>query len=201
MEIATLPIEGAVVVTPRVFADPRGAFYESFRGDRLAEVLGHRMDVVQTNVSISARGTIRGVHFADVPPGQAKYVTVLAGAILDVVVDLRTGSPTFGRAEEVRLDTTTRRALYLAEGLGHAFCALEDRTTVAYLCSTAYAPEREHTIHPLDPELALPWPVQTPVLSERDAAAPSLAEARERGILPDYAVCRAYAAELAARSR
>lgn len=142
---------------------------------------------------MSARGVLRGVHFADVPPGQAKYVTCVSGAILDVVVDLRVGSPTFGEWEAVRLDDAERRALYVAEGLGHAFMALTEGATVVYLCSESYNPAAEHEIHPLDPDLAIAWPEGiTPSLSPKDAAAPSLKEAREAGRLPSYADCVAY---------
>ena len=200
MDITPLAIEGAFVVTPRQFPDDRGVFLESFRGDRLAEHLGHRPDVVQTNVSVSAAGTVRGVHFADVPPGQAKYVTTLAGSALDVVVDLRTGSPTFGRWDSVLLDTRDRRAVYLAEGLGHAFCALEDDTTLLYLCTATYSPGHEHGISPLDPDLGIEWPAGLePLLSPKDAAAPSLAEAEQSGLLPSWDACRDWAATLAQR--
>ncbi|MDT0213441.1 dTDP-4-dehydrorhamnose 3,5-epimerase [Rothia sp. ARF10] len=187
MEFAPLAIEGAFVVTPRQFPDDRGVFLESFRGDLLAEHLGHRPDIVQTNVSVSSRGTVRGIHFADVPPGQGKYITVLSGSLVDYVVDLREGSPTFGRVEEVHLDTVDRRAVYLTEGLGHAFCALEDDTTAMYLCTAAYNPTGEHGIHPLDPEVGLAIPAGLDVtLSPKDEAAPTLAEARESGLLPTW---------------
>ena len=155
MDIRPLEIEGAFEVTPRQHQDGRGVFLESFRGDLLAEHVGHRLDVVQTNVSVSSKGTVRGIHFADVPPSQAKYITCLSGSLVDYVVDLRVGSPTFGQWDSVLLDTTDRRAVYLAEGLGHAFCALEDDTTAMYLVSAAYNPGREHGIHPLDPEVGL----------------------------------------------
>jgi len=146
---------------------------------------------------VSRRGVLRGVHFADVPPGQAKYVTCVAGAILDVVVDIRVGSPTFGRWEAVRLDDENRRALYVAEGLGHAFLALSESATVVYLCSQPYAPAREHGIHPLDPELGIDWPLDgEPVLSAKDAAAPTLAEARAAGLLPGYDACLDFYASL-----
>ena len=101
---------------------------------------------------------MRGIHFADVPPSQAKYVSAVAGSFLDFVVDLRAGSPTFGQWDSVLLDTRDRRAVYLSEGLGHAICALEDDSTVTYLCSSVYAPGREHGVHPLDPELGLVFP-------------------------------------------
>ena len=104
---------------------------------------------------MSRAGTLRGVHFADVPPGQAKYVTCPRGAVLDFMVDVRVGSPTFGVVDVVRLDSEHRRAVYLPEGVGHAFLALEDDSTLTYLCSTGYAPGREHGINPLDPDLGL----------------------------------------------
>ena len=128
---------------------------------------------------------IRGVHFADVPPGQAKYVYCARGALLDVIVDLRVGSPTYGLVEAVELDAASSRAVYLAEGLGHAFVALDDDTAMTYLCSTGYRPGAEHGVHPLDPELDLPWPSGLdPILSDKDAAAPSLAQARSRRAAP-----------------
>jgi dTDP-4-dehydrorhamnose 3,5-epimerase len=191
MEFRPLSVEGAFEVTPRQFPDGRGVFLESFRGDLLAEHVGHRMDVVQTNVSVSSRGTVRGIHFADIPPSQAKYVTALTGSLVDFVVDIRVGSPTFGQWDSVLLDTKDRRAVYLAEGLGHAFVALEDDTTAMYLCSAAYNPEREHGVHPLDPQVGLRLPDGIePLLSPKDEAAPSLAEARAQGLLPTYAAYR-----------
>lgn len=202
MDIRALSIEGAFVVTPRQFPDDRGVFLESFRGDRLAEHLGHRPDVVQTNVSVSSRGTVRGIHFADVPPGQGKYVTALTGSLVDYVVDIRVGSPTFGRWEAVLLDTVDRRAVWLSEGLGHAFCALEDGTTAMYLCSAAYNPTGEHGIHPLDPAVGLELPEGvTPLLSPKDSEAPTLAQAEGQGLLPTWEACRAHAEELARPSR
>ena len=106
--------------------------------------VGHRLDLQQANCSVSAAGVLRGIHFADVPPGQAKYVTCVKGAVLDVAIDVRVGSPTFGTWDAVLLDDVDRRAVYLSEGLGHAFLSLEDDSTVLYLCSTGYSPGREH---------------------------------------------------------
>jgi len=201
MDIRALKIEGAFEVTPRQFPDDRGVFLESFRGDRLAEAIGHRLDIIQTNVSVSSRGTIRGVHFADLPPSQAKYVTALSGSFIDFVIDIRVGSPTFGQWESALLDTVDRRAIYLAEGLGHAICSLQDDSTVMYLCSATYDPVREHGINPLDPELGLAMPEGvTPVLSAKDSAAPSLSEAAAQGLLPRYDECVRYYAGLASRA-
>ena len=134
-------------------------------------------------------------------PSQAKYVTTLSGSFVDFVVDIRVGSPTFGQWASVLLDTVDRRAIYLSEGLGHAICSLQDNSTVMYLCSATYDPAREHAINPRDPELGLAMPEGvTPVLSARDAAAPSLSEAAAQGLLPRYDQCAAYYASLASSS-
>ena len=192
-----LDVDGAWVLTPRVHSDARGSFLEWFRDSELREDLGYRMEVAQANCSVSRRGVIRGIHFSDVPPGQAKYITCASGAILDVVVDLRVGSPGFGRWQAVRLDEENRSAVYIAEGLGHAFMALSDPATVLYLCSTPYAPAREHGVNPLDPAIGIAWPGDAePVLSDKDASAPSLSEAQAARLLPDYEACQAYVAGL-----
>ena len=201
MQVDELKVPGAWSFTPRQFPDPRGVFLEWFTAAAFEQAVGHRLQVAQANHSVSSRGTLRGVHFADVPPGQAKYVYCTRGAVLDVIVDLRVGSPTFGVSDAVQLDDQDRRGVYLSEGLGHAFLALTDDANVTYLCSTAYAPGREHGISPLDPELGLPWPSDVEaLLSEKDAAAPSLAEAQAGGLLPDYAACQSYCASLAGGS-
>ena len=177
--------------------DDRGVFLESFKESVFAEVVGHSLHLAQMNISVSRAGTVRGIHFADVPPGQAKYVQCFAGRILDIVVDIRVGSPTFGQYESVELDSESRSGLYISEGLGHAFCALSDTATVGYLCSEGYSPEREHGIHPLDPDLALPWPdLKSVVLSPKDAAAPSLTDALDTGLLPYYSSCMSYVSGL-----
>jgi dTDP-4-dehydrorhamnose 3,5-epimerase len=168
-------------------------FLEWFKGAVVEEAVGHRLALAQANHSVSSRGTLRGVHFADVPPSQAKYVYCTRGAVLDIVVDIRVGSPTFGACDSVRLDDVDRRGIYLSEGLGHAFLALTDDANVTYLCSAPYAPAREHGINPLDPALDLPLPPDVePLLSDKDAAAPTLAEAEARGLLPSYDACLAF---------
>ncbi|EGD55037.1 dTDP-4-dehydrorhamnose 3,5-epimerase family protein [Gordonia neofelifaecis] len=201
MDVRPLTIDGAWAFTPVQHGDGRGLFLEAFKADVVAETIGHRLDLAQVNTSVSAAGVIRGVHFSDVPPGQAKYVTCSAGAVLDVVVDIRVGSPTFGRWDAVLLDDLDRRAVYLSEGLGHAFCSLQDGSTVTYLCSTGYRPGAEHGIDPMDPEIGIAWPKVARdgsplefVLSEKDAAAPSLVQARESGLLPELDVVREFLA-------
>ncbi|ORT53732.1 dTDP-4-dehydrorhamnose 3,5-epimerase [Streptomyces sp. CB03238] len=194
-----LSIEGAWVMEPRVFQDDRGSFHEWFRAPELQATAGYGFGLAQANCSVSVRGTLRGVHFADVPPGQAKYVTCVRGAVLDVIVDIRTGSPTYRAWEAVRLDDQDHRAVHLAEGLGHAFMALTDKATVVYLCSRGYTPAHEHGIDPFDPDLAIDWPAGlAPVLSEKDAKAPTLAEAERGGLLPSYETCTRWYAALRA---
>jgi dTDP-4-dehydrorhamnose 3,5-epimerase len=191
-----LGIPGTWVHEPKVYSDSRGDFHEWFKEGEFGGSTGRGLRLAQANSSTSVRGTLRGVHFADVPPGQAKYVTCVRGAVLDVVVDIRVGSPTFGSWEGVRLDDVDHTSVFVSEGMGHAFMALTDEATVVYLCSEGYAPAREHGIDPFDPELAIAWPAGVePLLSDRDAAAPSLAEARDKGMLPSYDACLAYYAE------
>lgn len=203
MQIRELAISGAFEMTPTIHGDQRGAFLEWFRADRFEEAVGHPFTLGQSNCSVSAAGTLRGIHFADVPPGQAKYVTCPVGAVLDVAVDIRVDSPTFGTWEGVLLDDETRRAVYLGEGLGHAFMALADGSVVQYLCSTPYAPDREHGINPLDPDVGIVWPVigrdggaLEPLLSPKDVAAPGLVDARSQGLLPTRAQVENHLAEL-----
>ncbi|WP_432973298.1 dTDP-4-dehydrorhamnose 3,5-epimerase family protein [Dactylosporangium sp. CA-233914] len=196
MKIRQLSIDGAWEITPVLHGDPRGLFTEFYRFDHLAAEVGHPLRLAQGNLSVSSRGVVRGIHFADVPPGQAKYLTCTRGAVLDVVVDIRVGSPTFGRWEGVQLDDVERKAVYVAEGLGHGFCALTDDATLTYMVSETFNPTGEHGIHPLDPDLAIVWPADEPQLSARDAAAPSLAQLLDSGALPDFATCQGYTESL-----
>jgi len=198
VQIRPLAVPGAFEVTPVPWADDRGVFLELYRHERLAEAVGHSLDLRQANMSVSARGVVRGIHYADVPPSQAKYVTAAHGAVIDYVVDLRVGSPTFGRWDSVLLDTVDRRAIYLAEGLGHAFVALEDLSTVVYMVSEVYNPSGEHGVTPLDPEIALdlPFAADELRLSPKDLEAPSLADAAARGLLPSWEASLALYREL-----
>jgi dTDP-4-dehydrorhamnose 3,5-epimerase len=196
VQVTPLSIEGVWSCTPVLRPDDRGVFLESFKASELEPAIGHPFTLKQMNISSSRAGTVRGIHFADVPPSQAKYVQCFSGRILDVVVDIRVGSPTFGQWDAIELDDVSRRGLYISEGLGHAFCALSDEVTVGYLCSEPYSPSREHGIHPTDPALDLPWPDLDVVLSPKDAGAPTLAEALEAGLLPRYEDCVAFIASL-----
>jgi 5-epimerase len=197
VKVRELSVPDAYEISTDVFPDDRGLFVNPFRGDVLAEAIGRPFPVVQTNHSTSRRGVVRGVHFSVLPPSQAKYVYVPRGAVLDIIVDIRVGSPTYGQHEAVRLDDRDLRAVYVSEGLGHCAVALEDDTVLSYLCSTGYDPGREKGISPVDPALALPIPPDVnPVLSAKDTAAPTLAEAAEQGLLPTYEQCREYYASL-----
>lgn len=191
MSWRALSLAGAFEHVPAVFADERGLFFEAFSNPRLTAGTGAPFMVAQVNVSESIRGTIRGVHFADVPPGQAKWVQCLAGEVLDVLVDLRVGSETFGQWEAVRLTATAHNAVLIPVGFGHAFQALSERATVMYCVDHPYTPAVERELHPLDPALALPWESTEPLLSAKDAAAPKLAELVTAGTLPTLAACRA----------
>ena len=192
MEFRALNIEGAWEVTPRQFPDPRGVFAEGFRVDQLAAQVGHEMAVRQTNISVSSAGALRGIHYSDVPPSQAKYVTAVSGVFVDYIVDIRVGSPTFGQWDSVLLDTLGRRAVYLSEGLGHALACIEDGTAI-YLCSEVFNPMREHGLTPVDADVSLAFSEGfQPILSDKDAAAPTLARAREEGLLPSYDECLSY---------
>jgi dTDP-4-dehydrorhamnose 3,5-epimerase len=195
VKVRELGIPDAYEISTDVFPDDRGLFVNPFRAGALAEAIGRPLHVRQTNHSASKRGVVRGVHFSMLPPGQAKYVYVPRGAALDIVVDIRIGSPTYGQHDVVRLDDRDFRAVYLAEGLGHCAVALEDDTVLSYLCSTEYDPGREKGVSPTDPELALPVPADAS-LSPRDTGAPTLAEAAEQGLLPTYEACLAFYASI-----
>jgi dTDP-4-dehydrorhamnose 3,5-epimerase len=191
MEFRELAVPGAWEVTPRVLDDERGSFLEWYRAPEFARTVGHDLDLRQANCSVSGAGVLRGIHVTDVPPGQAKYVFCPRGAIVDVVVDLRVGSASFGTWTAVVLDDVEHRALYLSEGLGHAFLSLEEGSTVVYLCSAQYAPAADHAVDALDPGLGIEWPTSGRdgralhvSRSPKDASAPTLEEALRLGLLP-----------------
>jgi dTDP-4-dehydrorhamnose 3,5-epimerase len=194
-----LSIPDAYEFTPVQRLDHRGVFFEWFRFDVLEDLIGHSFELRQANASVSRRGVIRGIHFAKVPPGQAKFVTAAHGAVLDYVVDIRVGSPTFGKWDSVLLDDIDRRGVYLAEGLGHAFVSLTEDATVNYLVSSTYDPTAEFGIDPLDEQIGLtfPLPREELLLSPKDTDAPGLAEAAELGLLPEWTAVREYYSALA----
>ena len=193
MPFIPMSIPGAFVFEPVRFSDARGRFQENFKLSSLESELGISFTVKQMNQSVSAKGVIRGIHFADNPPGQAKYVSCPMGNVWDVVVDLRQNSETFGKWEGVELSETNGKSVLISAGLGHGFLALEEDSVVNYLCSEEYQPEREHRVNPLDQTLGIDFSrigelagIAEFVLSEEDRIAPSLQEAQEMGTLPRF---------------
>lgn len=201
MNARELDIPGAWEITPQLHSDSRGLFFEWLTDQGFTAFAGHRLDVRQANCSVSSAGVLRGLHFAQLPPSQAKYVTCVSGSVFDVVVDIRVGSPTFGRWSAAILDDRDRKSVYISEGLAHGFLALEDHSTVMYLCSTEFNPQREHTICATDPTIGIDWPVldgHSLQLSDRDAEAPSLEQVRAAGLLPTWQAAQTFRDELRA---
>ena len=168
------PLAGLCVVEPKIHGDPRGFFLETYNR-RALEAVGIPTAFVQDNLSRSRRGVVRGLHWQAGRP-QAKLVSVLAGEVYDAAVDLRRGSPTFGKWWAGRLDSTTRKMLYIPEGFAHGFCVLSETADFFYKCSDFYSPPDERGLLWNDPALAIPWPLggASPVVSARDAAWPTL---------------------------
>jgi len=195
MKIRELAVPGALVFTPEDRADHRGSFLELLRREWWTEATGREIDVAQVNATVNHRNVVRGVHFTR-PPGQAKFVSCLSGVMVDVIADLRTGSPAFGSYDTVRLDTEDFSIVFLPEGVGHGVVALTESATAFYLCSATYDPGNEFGIHPLDPDLGVDWRGMLggaePVLSTRDSTAPSLAQLQDQGVLPQYQDCLAH---------
>lgn len=188
--VRPLSVSGSWKFEITTHRDTRGSFREWYQDAAFRSATGHGLRLTQANCSVSNRGALRGIKYADVPTGQAKYVTCLAGAVLDVVVDLRVGSPTFGAWHMERLDEASPSALYISEGLGHAVMSLADSSAMAYLLTAAHDPGRERSVHPLDPDIGITWPPDVEVtLSGKDSSAPGLHEARRAGLLPEYDAC------------
>lgn len=191
MTSRALAVDGAYEFIPRVFDDKRGSFTSPYQESSFVDATGHRLfHVTQTNHSTSGRGVVRGLHFTVCPPGTAKYVYCSRGRVLDIALDIRVGSPTFGASDSAVLDPTSCHAMYFPVGVAHAFVALEDDTVVSYLLSGEYVQDDEKALSVMDPALGLPIPEDIdPIMSERDAEAPTLAEAQAAGLLPDYGKC------------
>lgn len=183
MNVTPSEIPDVLFIDPVVFADARGAFAETFRVDRYA-AFGIPATFVQDNMSRSARGVLRGLHLQH-PNAQGKLVFALRGEIFDVAVDVRVGSPTFGRAVSTVLSADNHRQVFIPPGFAHGFLVTSDEAIIAYKCTDYYAPEGEQAISWKDPALAIAWPNESPILSSRDAAAPRLSEV-DRDRLPRY---------------
>lgn len=173
-ELRTTPISGLLEILPRIFPDSRGYFFESFRQDWLAHE-GINIDWVQDNQSFSQKGTLRGLHFQHTPHAQAKLVRVITGKVLDVAVDLRKDSPTFGQHFSTILDAEQNNLLYIPVGFAHGFSVLED-AIFAYKCSNYYHKSSEGGILWNDPALAIQWKVEQPIISDKDKVWPTLEE-------------------------
>lgn len=175
MHVIRTEIEGLVILEPRVFEDRRGYFFESFSEREFAEAVGP-VHFVQDNESKSSYGVLRGLHFQKPPYAQAKLVRVVKGCVLDVAVDLRKGSPTYGKYEAVELSEKNRRQLFIPRGFAHGFCVLSDEVIFQYKCDNYYSPQSEGAVRWDDPDLSIDWriPAEDVVLSEKDRAHPAL---------------------------
>ncbi|MGI5408541.1 dTDP-4-dehydrorhamnose 3,5-epimerase family protein [Streptomyces chartreusis] len=198
VQVHKLGIEGAFEFTPPVYKDDRGLFSSPYQEAAFTEATGHPLfPVKDISHNLSARGVLRGIHYTATPPGRAKYVYCPYGRVQDFLIDLRVGSPTFGQWEATEIGGDDCRALYIPVGVGHAFLSLAEDSMVVYVMSEGYVPENERAVSPFDPELGLPLPAElTAAQSQRDLSAPTLAEAREQGLLPTYEACREVEAQL-----
>jgi dTDP-4-dehydrorhamnose 3,5-epimerase len=194
MPFQPMGIQGAFVFTPVRHEDQRGTFQENFKLSAMESELGINFQVKQVNQSSSGKGVIRGIHYSENPPGQAKLVNCPRGSIWDVVVDLRTESPTFGKWEGVEVSAENGMSVFIAEGLGHAFLSLEEGSVISYLCSEEYNSATEHQINPRDPDLAIDFEgigtkhgISNFILSDKDAGAQSLKDALSSNSLSEFA--------------
>lgn len=184
MKVIETSLPGCLVLEPQVFGDERGFFYESFNRDKLAGI-GLSPDFVQGNVSSSTRGVLRGLHY-QWPGPQGKLVSVLEGEVWDVAVDIRRGSPTFGRWTAATLSAENKRHFWVPEGFAHGFVTLSERALFTYLCTATYDREADAAVRWDDADLAIDWPVADPLLSDKDGRAPFLSDVAEQR-LPTYA--------------
>lgn len=168
MEIIKTPIEGLLIIKPRVFGDERGYFFESFNQQAFENAIGDKISFVQDNESLSQKGVLRGLHFQKPPHAQGKLVRVNAGSVLDVAVDLRKSSPTYGQQYSIELSAENKLMFWIPPGFAHGFAALEDNTKFLYKCTELYAPQSEGTIAWNDKDLGIDWKVTSPIVSEKD---------------------------------
>lgn len=192
MKATPLNINGSWKIDFQRFDDNRGYFYESFRDEDFKSQIGRNFAIKQTNTSSSSKGSVRGIHYALVPPSQAKLVQCQRGSIKDYVIDIRVGSPTFGQFEEIELNENSASSVFIEEGLAHAFVALENQTVVTYYVTEKYNPDREKGINPFDKTLNVKWPEIELVLSEKDKQAITLEEAKNQGLLPSFDECKKF---------
>jgi len=189
MKFSPLTIEGAWLAESSVWPDERGFFREWFKKDEIRNSTGIDFDAKQANFSVSNKNVIRGIHYSLAPGGQAKWITCVSGAIIDVVVDLRPNSPTFKKVEYIELESGDGKTLLIGSGLGHGFLSREDDSGIAYLLSSPYAPDYEFDISPTDLELGIKWQQDNDkgtefILSKKDSDAPTLNMRLKQGNLP-----------------
>ena len=192
MKTTPLKISGSWIIEFQKFEDNRGYFYESFKEEDFQKQIGRKLSIKQTNTSSSSKGSVRGIHYALVPPSQAKLIQCQRGSIIDYVIDIRVGSPSFGKFEKIELSENSPTAIFIEEGLAHAFVALENNTFVTYYVSEKFNSEREKGINPFDKTLNVEWPGLELILSEKDKLANSLEEAKNQGLLPSFDECKAF---------
>ena len=178
-EITPLGIDGAWLYQSSVFSDTRGYFTEWFEDELISKSIPQGLDVAQANLSKSKKGVVRGIHFSIAQSGQAKWVTCVSGKIWDVVVDIRPKSPTFKKWVAIELNEASGKSVFIQEGLGHAFLAMEDETIISYLLSSPYSPNEELAINPKDPQIAINWPLDDLLFSPKDESAPNLEDLLE----------------------
>ena len=186
MNLTPLGINGVWLAESPVWSDDRGFFREWFKSEDVKAATGRDFGIEQANISFSSVGTLRGIHYSIAQSGQAKWITCVSGSIQDVIVDIRPDSTTFGQWVDVELKSESGKAIFISEGLGHGFLALEDNTAVAYLVSTPFSPEDEFEINPLDETIGIKWGMALGSLkiSGKDKIAPTLTERLAEGKLP-----------------
>ena len=186
MKFQPLGINGAWLVESEVFNDERGSFREWFKLDEIRNATGINFSVAQANTSTSKKGVIRGIHYSLSREGQAKWITCISGRILDIIVDIRPGSPTFTKWVQVELNSVNGKAVFIEAGLGHAFLSLESLSTASYLLTSTYSPNDELGINPLDPEIGIKWPISNSqmIISGRDQESNTLSQSNIEGKLP-----------------
>ena len=174
MKVKKTPLDGVLIIEPKVFRDSRGIFYEVYAAKKY-EAHGIPMHFVQDNHSVSEKGVLRGLHY-QINPGQAKLVRVTRGEVFDVVLDIRKDSPTYGKWWSLHLSETNKLQLYIPVGFAHGFCVLSESVEFLYKCSDYYSPENERGIMWNDPDLSIKWPIENPILSEKDNLYPRFNE-------------------------
>jgi dTDP-4-dehydrorhamnose 3,5-epimerase len=188
MTLQELSIVGAYLITHSVFHDERGLFREWYKSEEIMSINKDFL-IQQANFSRSEKFVIRGIHYSLAPDGQVKVVTCTSGVIVDVLIDIRLNSPTYLQVEYIELSEESGRVIYIPSGVGHGFIVQSDSASVAYLTSSKFAPEYEKAVYLNDPELGIIWPIpvgENIIISKADTEAPTLAQAKEFGLLPKY---------------